>query len=63
MTNIGIIGTGIAGLHLGLFLQQRDIEATLYADRTPDQLRNGRLMNNPVRFDHTRAREHMLEAV
>jgi 2-polyprenyl-6-methoxyphenol hydroxylase-like FAD-dependent oxidoreductase len=60
MTSIGIIGTGIAGLQLGLFLRQRGIIATIYADRTPEQQRGGRILNNIVRFEHTRARERAL---
>ncbi|HEX5506717.1 MAG TPA: styrene monooxygenase/indole monooxygenase family protein [Thermomicrobiales bacterium] len=60
MTSIGIVGSGIAGLHLGLFLQQRGIPATLYSDRTPEQLRAGRLPNSVARFEHTRARERAL---
>jgi 2-polyprenyl-6-methoxyphenol hydroxylase-like FAD-dependent oxidoreductase len=60
MTNIGIVGTGIAGLHLGLFLQQHGVSATIYADRTPDEQRAGRILNNVVRFEHTRSRERTL---
>jgi 2-polyprenyl-6-methoxyphenol hydroxylase-like FAD-dependent oxidoreductase len=60
MTSIGIVGTGIAGLHLGLFLRQHDISATLYANRSPDEQRNGRILNNMVRFEHTRSRERAL---
>jgi 2-polyprenyl-6-methoxyphenol hydroxylase-like FAD-dependent oxidoreductase len=39
MISIGIIGTGIAGLQLGLLLQQRGIPTTIYADRTPEVAR------------------------
>jgi 2-polyprenyl-6-methoxyphenol hydroxylase-like FAD-dependent oxidoreductase len=60
MTSIGIIGTGIAGLHLGLFLRQHGISAIIYADRTPEQQRSGRILNNVVRFAHTRSRERAL---
>lgn len=60
MADIGIVGAGIAGLHLGLFLRQHGVAATIYADRTPGQIRAGRLLNNPVRFAHTRARERAL---
>lgn len=60
MNNIGIVGTGIAGLQLGLFLQQRGIPTTIYTDRTPEQQRGGRILNNVVRFGHTREREHAL---
>jgi 2-polyprenyl-6-methoxyphenol hydroxylase-like FAD-dependent oxidoreductase len=60
MTSIGIVGSGIAGLHLGLFLQQHDIPVTIYSDRTPDQLREGRLPNTVGRAEQTQARERML---
>src|SRR5580693_5026266 len=57
MHDIGIVGAGIAGLHLGLFLQKRGIQATLYADRTPDEVRRGRLPSTTALFGT--AREHM----
>jgi hypothetical protein len=60
MTNIGIVGSGIAGLQLGLFLQKHGVGATIYSDRTPDQIRAGRLSNFVVRFDQTRERERAL---
>lgn len=58
--NIGIVGAGIAGLHLGLMLQQNGIDTTLYADKSPEQMRAGRLMNNVCRFGRTRRREAAL---
>src|SRR5918911_681535 len=60
MISIGIVGTGIAGLQLGLLLQQRGISTTIYADRMPEQQRAGRILNNIVRFQHTRTRERAL---
>jgi 2-polyprenyl-6-methoxyphenol hydroxylase-like FAD-dependent oxidoreductase len=60
MTNIGIIGAGIAGLHLGLFLQQHGIAATIYTEKTPEQQLGGRLANVVVRFAPTRERERLL---
>jgi 2-polyprenyl-6-methoxyphenol hydroxylase-like FAD-dependent oxidoreductase len=60
MSEIGIVGVGIAGLHLGLFLRQHGVATAIYADRTPEQLRSGRLLNNQIRFAHTRAREWAL---
>src|SRR5207344_2170201 len=60
MISIGIVGTGIAGLQLGLLLQQRGIPTTLYAERTPEQQRAGGILNNVVRFGHTRERERAL---
>jgi hypothetical protein len=58
--NIGIVGAGIAGLHLGLFLQKHGVDATLYSDRSPDQIRAGRLPNLVSRFAPTRDREYAL---
>lgn len=43
MTKIGIIGAGIAGLHLAHYLQQHGVSVTLYTDRTPDEMRAARL--------------------
>jgi len=60
MKNIGIVGSGIAGLQLGLFLQKHGVDATIYSDRSPAQIREGRLSNFVVRFDHTLERERAL---
>jgi Styrene monooxygenase A putative substrate binding domain len=60
MTTIGIVGTGIAGLHLALYLQQLGVSATLYADRTPDGLRASRLLNTQGFQGSTRARDASL---
>ena len=57
MKNIGIVGSGIAGLQLGLFLQKHGIDATIYSDRSPEQIRASRLFNFVVRFDQTCERE------
>ena len=35
---IGIIGAGVAGLHLGLRLRQFGIDCTIMTDRSPDQV-------------------------
>jgi 2-polyprenyl-6-methoxyphenol hydroxylase-like FAD-dependent oxidoreductase len=56
-SGIGIVGTGISGLHAALLLQQQGVEATVYAERTPAQMRAGRLPNTVARFGRTRARE------
>lgn len=55
--SIGIVGTGISGLQAALFLQHFGVGTVLYADKTPEQLREGRLPNTVGRFEHTRARE------
>jgi Styrene monooxygenase A putative substrate binding domain len=60
MNNIGIVGSGIAGLHLGLFLQKQGADATLYSDRSPDEIRAGGLPNLVARFEPTRERERAL---
>jgi 2-polyprenyl-6-methoxyphenol hydroxylase-like FAD-dependent oxidoreductase len=60
MPAIGIVGAGTAGLHLALLLQQRGLEPTLYADRTADEVRAGRLPNTVAHHHHTRARERQL---
>jgi Styrene monooxygenase A putative substrate binding domain len=60
MNNIGIIGTGIAGLHLALFLQQHGRNVTLYGERRLEEYREARLSNTVIRQEHTRARERVL---
>jgi hypothetical protein len=60
MKNIGIVGSGMAGLQLGLFLQKHGVDATIYSDRSPDEIRASRLSNFVVRFAHTRERERAL---
>src|SRR5437588_3924383 len=60
MSGIGIVGGGIAGLHLALFLQRHDVPLTLYAERTPDEVRGGRIMNTAAHWANTRAREREL---
>jgi 2-polyprenyl-6-methoxyphenol hydroxylase-like FAD-dependent oxidoreductase len=58
--DIGIVGAGTAGLHLALMLQQRGVGATLYAERTADEVLAGRLANTVAHHRHTRAREREL---
>jgi 2-polyprenyl-6-methoxyphenol hydroxylase-like FAD-dependent oxidoreductase len=58
--SIGIIGGGTAGLHLALFLQQRDVDLTLYAERSADEVRRGRLPNTVIHNHRTRSREKAL---
>jgi 2-polyprenyl-6-methoxyphenol hydroxylase-like FAD-dependent oxidoreductase len=60
MKNIGIIGAGIAGLHLGLLLQQNGVSTTLYIEQTPEQLLSGRLPNIVIRSAPTCERERRL---
>lgn len=60
MTTIGIIGAGVAGLHLGLLLQQHGVAATIYTDKTPEEQRASRIRNIVVRAAPTRERERQL---
>lgn len=60
MTSIGIIGAGIAGLHLGLFLQQQGIKATIYTHTSAEAQLGSRLPNLVGRSAPTRERERLL---
>lgn len=57
---IGIVGAGIAGLHLGLYLQKHGVDATVITDRTPDEYRGMRLINTVAHHHVTLAREDEL---
>jgi len=60
MKNIGIIGAGVAGLHLGLQLRQHGIPTTIYTNRTPEEVRDGRVMNSVAHMHVTLALEEDL---
>src|SRR6478735_9315392 len=60
MTSIGIVGGGIAGLHLGLHLRAHGLGATIYTSKTPAQHRADRLRNVVCRNGLTRQREQAL---
>ena len=60
MTTIGIVGAGIAGLHLALYLQKQGVPVTLYSDRSPDEIRAGRLPTTTSLMGSTRARDAAL---
>ena len=62
MADVGIVGAGTAGLHLALLLQKRGLEPTLYAERSADDVRRGRLPNTVVHNFRTRAREREIGA-
>ena len=59
---IGIVGAGIASLHLGLRLRQLGIDCTIITDRTPDQVAAGPLANAVVHWSATLRRERVLQA-
>jgi 2-polyprenyl-6-methoxyphenol hydroxylase-like FAD-dependent oxidoreductase len=58
--NIGIVGAGIAGLHLALYLQKHGVDATIITDRAPEDYRNSRLLNTVAHHHVTVAREDYL---
>jgi 2-polyprenyl-6-methoxyphenol hydroxylase-like FAD-dependent oxidoreductase len=58
--SVGIIGSGVAALHLGLFLRGQGVAATVYTDKHPDAIGRGRLLNTVVHHAPTRAREREL---
>jgi 2-polyprenyl-6-methoxyphenol hydroxylase-like FAD-dependent oxidoreductase len=60
MEGIGIVGAGVAGLHLALYLQQHNVPVTLYAEKTAEQQREGRLPNTAAHWGNTRVREREL---
>ena len=57
---IVIIGAGVAGLHLGLYLRQHGVDTTIITDRTADQVANSRLPNTAAHFAVTLERERQL---
>ncbi|CAL9658598.1 Styrene monooxygenase StyA [Streptomyces sp. enrichment culture] len=60
MPDIGIIGAGVAGLHLGLLLRRQGLPVTLYSDRTPAQVATGRLPATVAHHAPTLRREEAL---
>ena len=58
--HIGIVGAGIAGLHLALYLQKHGVAATLVTDRRPEDYRDSRLINTVAHHHVTIAREDYL---
>jgi 2-polyprenyl-6-methoxyphenol hydroxylase-like FAD-dependent oxidoreductase len=60
MPRIGIVGAGIGGLQLALFLQKHGIAATVYAEKTPAQHLASQLRNVVCRNGCTRERERAL---
>lgn len=57
---IGIVGAGVAGLHLALYLQKHGVDATLITDRRPADYRDSRLINTVAHHHVTVAREDYL---
>jgi 2-polyprenyl-6-methoxyphenol hydroxylase-like FAD-dependent oxidoreductase len=59
-SSIGIVGSGVSGLHLGLFLLANDVPVTMYAQNEPEEIRRGRLLNTVGHHHHTLERERSL---
>lgn len=57
MREIGIIGAGVAGLHLALYLQKRGIDPIVITDREPGSYRDARLLNTVAHHATTLERE------
>ncbi|WP_368679869.1 styrene monooxygenase/indole monooxygenase family protein (plasmid) [Rhodococcus opacus] len=54
---IAIVGAGTAGLHLGLYLNEKGIDATIFTDRRPEEYANVRLLNTVAHHSVTVAHE------
>lgn len=57
---IGIVGAGVAGLHLGLYLAKRGVEVTIVTDRKPDDYAQLSLLNTVAHHAVTLQREREL---
>lgn len=57
---IGIVGAGTAGLQLGLYLLQNDVEVTVFTDRKPEEYAGMRLLNTVAHHAVTVQREEAL---
>lgn len=57
---IGIIGAGTAGLHLGLYLRDHGVDATIFTDRAPEEFAGSRLLNTVAHHAVTIEREREL---
>lgn len=57
---IAIVGAGVGGLHLGLYLRQHDVNVTIYTDRKPEEYAGLRLLNTVTHHAITVAREKEL---
>jgi 2-polyprenyl-6-methoxyphenol hydroxylase-like FAD-dependent oxidoreductase len=57
---IGILGAGVAGLHLGLLLRKHGVDATIITDRSGEAVATMPLMNTVAHHHVTLEREAML---
>jgi 2-polyprenyl-6-methoxyphenol hydroxylase-like FAD-dependent oxidoreductase len=60
VANIGIVGAGVAGLHLGLYLIERGIVPTIYTSHSADEARKARLPSVTALFASARTGDRRL---
>jgi styrene monooxygenase len=58
--HIAIVGGGVSGLHLALYLRAHDVQVSLHTDRRPEEFRHQRLLNTVAHHSVTVAREDAL---
>ncbi|MDX3644693.1 styrene monooxygenase/indole monooxygenase family protein [Streptomyces sp. MB09-02B] len=61
MRKILVVGAGQSGLQLALGLQSHGYEVTLMSNRTPDEIRAGRIMSTQCMFDSALRHERELD--
>ena len=54
------MGGGVAGCHLALLLQKHGVSVSVYAERKPDEVREGRLLNTAQLYGDARMLEEEL---
>lgn len=57
---IAIVGAGQSGLQMALGLQAKGYQVTLLTNRTPDQVRAGKVMSSQCMFDRALQAEREL---
>ncbi|WP_043619200.1 styrene monooxygenase/indole monooxygenase family protein [Nonomuraea candida] len=57
MRDILVVGAGQAGLHLAIGLLRHGYDVTLVSNRTPESIRDGRVMSGQAMFGTAQARE------
>jgi hypothetical protein len=60
MRDIGIVGGGISGLHLGIRLLDLGVSATIYHPQTVEEIEQGRILNSVVHQHDTVLREQAM---